>query len=251
MALDGYLTVWNPTMTTPKPGSRTDPLGRAFAGSQLQMQLYVNRHRADLDAAIKRTFDIAADLEWVSPISEKGYKEYRDTKFLSVLGLSHLERPLRDYWPASGPRWDGLAKVKSRAGGVVLVEGKNYPREVRGRGCKASQVNNARTRIETALQKAGGDLGIADTDDWLGPLYQYANRLAHAAFLRRHGVEAFLVNVCFFDDPHRRRKTSENDWRTVADQLKVEIGFSGSTPSWLGDVFLPARDKGDFFALAY
>ena len=34
--------------TTPCPTTRTDASGRAFAGSQLQIQLYVNRRSTDL-----------------------------------------------------------------------------------------------------------------------------------------------------------------------------------------------------------
>jgi hypothetical protein len=59
-----------------------------------------------------------------------------------------------------------------------------------------------------------------------------------------------MVNACFFDDPHRRRNTSENEWRTAAGHLKNKNGFGGFNSPWLADVFLRAREHGDFFAAA-
>jgi hypothetical protein len=215
------------------------------------MQLYVNRYPTHLDSAIKAASGLSGQLQWVSPIRADGYKEYKDAAFLRELGLTRLAIPLCQFWPASGPRWDGLARVdNSDPLVVVLIEAKNYPREVRGGGCKAAETNGARRQIKEALQVAGAELGIQDTNGWMGPLYQYANRLAHVAFLRRHGVEAFMINVCFYGDPHPARNTSEQAWRDAADDLKKEIGFAGATPSWLADVFLPAADKADFFAPA-
>jgi hypothetical protein len=61
---------------------RTDAFGRAYAGSQRQIQTYVNRRRADLDAAILRGLpELAAEgaqIEWVSPLEEERFKEFQD-----------------------------------------------------------------------------------------------------------------------------------------------------------------------------
>lgn len=48
---------------------RTDDRGRAFAGSQLQIQIYVNRRASDLDrailAAVPDLQDRQAQIRWV------------------------------------------------------------------------------------------------------------------------------------------------------------------------------------------
>jgi hypothetical protein len=126
---------------TAKPSKkRVDSLGRAYAGSQLQLQIYVNRRRAELDDAITQALGLpSSPLTWVSPIEDKGFKEYQDTMFLKKLGLEYLIPQLRAFWPKSGPRWDGLARADSSST-VILIEAKNYPGEVRGRGCKAVDV---------------------------------------------------------------------------------------------------------------
>jgi hypothetical protein len=51
---------------------RVDEFGRAYAGSQLQIQTYVNRLQQQLDAAILEALpELAAggaSLQWVSPL---------------------------------------------------------------------------------------------------------------------------------------------------------------------------------------
>jgi hypothetical protein len=60
---------------------RTDAFGRAYAGSQRQIQTYVNRRRAELDAAILHSLPelavAGALLEWVSPLEEERFMSTR------------------------------------------------------------------------------------------------------------------------------------------------------------------------------
>lgn len=226
---------------------RVDEAGRAIAGSQLQLQLYVHCRRAEIDSAIQNALHLdAAPLDWRSPLESSRYKEFRDAAFLRIMGLTHLEEQLRRFWPASGPRWDGLAygRVETRPA-VVLIEAKNYPREVRGNGCQAVEASESRKQISAALEASGRALGVNETSHWMGSLYQYANRLAHVAFLREHGVSTFLVNVCFYEDPKKRRFTTLRTWEDAARDLKGEVGFD-EVPFWLADVFLKARSRDEF-----
>lgn len=247
-----------PSVTNPMTSrKRVDEAGRAYAGSQLQLQLYVNRRQEELDGAITHALGLMpSSLIWVSPLENERFKEYSDAVFLKKLGLDELIPALREFWPPSGPRWDGLACViHSRT--VVLVEAKNYPAEVRGGGCKAvditpvtkrnpvSRTTNARSRILGALTTAAQNLGARHSERWTGSLYQYANRIAHVDFLRRNGVDARMVNVCFTGDPHPSRFTSAAQWREACADLKSEIGFIGDAPKWLVDVLLPARDRAE------
>jgi hypothetical protein len=84
-------------------------LGRAFAGSQRQIQYYVNEHRSVLNQAIRDAFKTSFSLRWVSPLSSDGYREYWDDAFLKALGLSQHCKELNDFWPSGGPHWDALA----------------------------------------------------------------------------------------------------------------------------------------------
>jgi len=230
--------------TTPR---RADALGRAYAGSQLQVQIYVNRRSEELSAAIVQALPsltiVKPRLCWVSPLEDKRFAEYQDEAFLQALELGRLADSLRTFWPRGGPVWDALALVEqgvSTARGVLLVEAKSHPSEVYGQGCRASPV--ARAIIEEALRATKNWLGVPAEADWTGPLYQSANRLAHVYFFREvAGVSAWLANVYFVNDPHS--PASLDDWRATLPNVKAELGLAGIALPCAADVFLPARSR--------
>src|SRR5580704_7100483 len=135
---------------------RVDATGAAFAGSQLQIQLHVNRRTDQLDEAIRSAFRElrGATFQWRSPVAEDHYREYWDKAFLERLGLGHHAADLADFWPRGGPHWDALAAV-TREGdtrpGVLLVEGKSYPNEMYGGGSAAAPKSASRMLIEQSL----------------------------------------------------------------------------------------------------
>jgi hypothetical protein len=209
-------------------------------GSQLQTQLYVNRRREHLDAALVGEFPelATAGITWRSPLAEDDYAEYYDSAFLELLGLARLAPLLTDFWPESGPRWDALATVETDAGsGVLLVEGKSYPRELLGKGCAASPLSQM--LIEAAIAHTQEWLGLTPFPaPWCGPLYQTANRLAHLYFFRViAGVPAWLAHLLFVDDPHR--PTTAEQWEKAMAGASMELGLPRAVPG-AGHVMLPA-----------
>lgn len=234
------------------PRKRRDECGRAFAGSQLQLQLYVNRRRSEIDQAICKSLNMTDDvfMDWRSPI-EPTFAEYMDGAFLRALDLHYLRRELSEFWPRSGPRWDGLAVLRAKDNrdvwGYLLVEGKSYPGEVYGRGCGSPPATDNRRLIDNALAITGSELSPQNSNAWTGRLYQFANRLAHVGFLRRAtGRPVWLVNVCFTDDPINPYSRAE--WTLALAEIKTELGFDRPVP-WSVDVFLPARDRTELVAL--
>ena len=129
-----------------------------------------------MNAALSAVFCSSdfASLHWVSPRPPR-FREFRDGAFLTALGLAGHQEQLRDFWPKGGPVWDGLA-VTQQSQRFVLVEAKSYPEEVEGNGCKAALESRTYKQITRALDATANWLGIARSDDWLGPLYQSANR---------------------------------------------------------------------------
>ena len=227
--------------------TRVDELGRAYAGSQLQIQIYVNRRSDGLSQKVIQGLpDLAslhARLNWVSPLENDRFAEYQDTAFLKACGLKHLSAELKAFWPPGGPVWDALATIEfeNEAGppGALLVEAKSHPNEVYGSGCKASP--KSKNKIEQALSGTKRWLGVSEGFDWTGRLYQSANRLAHLYFFREiAGVPAWLVNVFFINDPHS--PTSYEEWQKQLKNVKAELGISGSGISYIADIFLKARD---------
>ena len=216
--------------------ARVDERGRAFAGSQLQVQLYSARKWPVFEAALVQAVGRPGErLDWKAPLEAAKFEEMLDEAFLVALGLSTHASALRQFWPGSGPRWDGLARLEA-SGTVLLIEGKSYPAEMRGSGCLAKDPRSLQL-INAALNGTKAWLGVARDVDWKGELYQYANRLAHVRFLRERGVEAWLVNLCFVNDP-TKCPTDAPTWTRALAQAKQDLGLSDISHVAV-DVLLP------------
>jgi hypothetical protein len=234
-----------------KRRKRVDDEGRAFAGSRLQTQIYVNRRTSELNAAVGAKLGLPPGAEerfrWVSPSEQDGFREYYDRAFLDKLGLLPLATKLDEFWPSGGPHWDALGVVDPDNADptprYLLVESKSYAREVFGGGCLAKE---SRVKIDDALRATSDWLNATCTPSWTGRLYQYANRLAHLYFLRELGErEAWLINLCFVDDPHR--PTSVAEWHTALPRFGLELGLTHRSP-WVADVLLPALPRSELVA---
>jgi len=224
---------------------RVDSLGRAYAGSQLQIQLWVNRRSRELTQAVLAALPSLASLNprirWVSPLESAGFVEYQDREFLRAVALEGCAPQLSRFWPRGGPVWDALAAVETARTAdcrrVLLVEAKSHVSEVYGGGCKASA--RSRERIEEALGLTKRWLGASSDADWTGALYQSANRLAHLYFFREvMGVPAWLINVYFVNDPHS--PTSRADWEVALVGIKAQLGLAGISIPHAADLFLEA-----------
>jgi hypothetical protein len=188
------------------------------------MQLYSARQRSALEAALAGALSRAGEsLDWIAPLEDKHFEELLDEAFINALGLGAHSAALRSFWPGSGPRWDGLARLRP-SNAVLLIEGKSYPAEMRGSGCQAKDPRSIEL-IDAALDATKAWLGAPQDADWKGELYQYANRLAHVRFLRDRGVEAWLVNLCFVNDP-TKNPTDAGAWMSALTQAKKDLGLS-------------------------
>jgi len=227
-------------MPCPRDPSRTDASGRAYAGSQRQIQTYVNERprvltRAIADALRPYRLDPLA-VRWVSPLEADKYSEYQDGEFLEIVGAGHLVPKLIVFWPRGGPCWDALARVEG--GGCVLVEAKSHIPEVYGNGCAAT--GHSLSLIRSSVARTQAWLGARPDADWLGPLYQSANRLAHLYFLREIGnIEAFLISVYFTGDPHPHFSTSRQQWDDGIRLVNEQLGIANPLP-YTASVFLVA-----------
>jgi hypothetical protein len=223
---------------------RVDETGAAYAGSQRQTQLYVNQQTAELDAAIKAEFPELAEvtIEWRSPLPADNYSEYWDRAFLEHVDQGEHAAALKAFWPTGGPHWDALAVTHHGDGktGVLLVEGKSYPKELYSGGCAAKPESTSRQLIEDSLGWTQARIGVTTktAEDWCGSLYQSANRLAFLYMLRSVGVRAWLVHVLFTGDPIG--PTTAEQWEMAMTAADVELGIDGLEVDGAAHVILPA-----------
>lgn len=232
---------------------RVDASGAAYAGSQLQTQLYVNCRRAALDSSIRAEFSELgqAEFEWTSPLCSDGYREYSDEAFLRRVGLGSRAAQLKTFWPSGGPHWDALAVVHfsgASRSGVLLVEGKSYPEELYGDGTRAKPGSLSRQRIEKSLGWTQGTVGAMHVTpvDWCGRLYQSANRLAHLSWLRSLAVPTWLVHALFTGDPHRA--TTAAEWEAEIRYVNEELGLGSWTLPGAAHILLPAGTRDELLA---
>lgn len=224
---------------------RTDEQGRAFKGSQLQVQIYVNRRDDELNQAIFKALPDLKDycLQWVSPIASTQFKEYRDNEFLDAVKLSCLSEKLATFWPKGGPVWDALAIAEGKTKGIILVEGKNYPEEMQST-CGATDENSLKL-ITYSLNKTKRWLGIPEETTWTSPLYQYVNRLAHLYFLRQEcNVPAWMVNLCFLND-NIHHPTTCSEWKSELLEVRATLRLSNVKIPYHAEVFLEARPRSE------
>jgi hypothetical protein len=229
---------------------RTDGAGAAFAGSQLQTQLYVNRRSRELEAAIRDEFAELdhARFEWRSPLVDDRYREYWDDQFLRRLGFEDAAAALTWFWPMGGPHWDALALVKRRQErpGILLVEGKSYPAELYGTGSAAKSTRSIEL-IERSLEWAQREVGVEGRTpkEWSGRLYQDANRLAHLYWLNElQDIDTWLVHLLFTEDTSTQ-STSAESWEEAIAATSAELGIAGLEIPRAGHVILPAGSYED------
>jgi hypothetical protein len=135
-------------------------------------------------------------------------------------------------------------ETSAAGSGAILLEGKSYPAEFRSGGSGAGRAGTEkshrnRIKIAAALRETQTWLEMSEIPNWMGPLYQSANRLAHICWLQTHAKRnAWLVHLLFENDPSN--PTTRDEWRSAIVELDKELGLIESRP-WHADVILDAR----------
>jgi hypothetical protein len=159
-------------------------------------------------------------IEWVSPLREDGFAEYRDASFLRRLDLDHLAYSLGEFWPRRGPQWDALGQAAEK---TILVEAKARLPEFVSPASQASKASLL--KIEGAFARVKQDLGIDQGFDWTQEYYQYANRIAHLWWLRENGVDAHLMFVDFMHDADVGGPSDIQTWRQAYAGADARLGL--------------------------
>lgn len=179
-----------------------------------------------LDTAIAEAFGWHdALIDWRSPRQDDDFAEYYDQAFLDRLGVSELTMPLDEFWPKSGPRWDGLALTID--GRLILVEAKAHIDEAVDYRSKASP--DALRRIEERLNEAKAAFHASKDACWHVPFYQMANRLAHLYYLAGiKGKDAYLVFIDFANAPDVPEPATCQEWQGAVRLAHKCLGLKDS-----------------------
>jgi hypothetical protein len=121
-------------------------------------------------------------------------------------------------------------------GKVFLIEGKAHFGEMAST-CQARDAH-ARRLIIKGIAETKAAYGVAEGSDWLSGFYQYANRLAHLNFLRKHGVAATLVFVYFMGDKEMRGPSSQDEWESYLTEVHRHLSLTRPIPGVV-NAFIP------------
>ena len=155
-------------------------------GSQKYIQKLINFNVPLINQKITEVFNFRKNLniDWVSPLINDHYAEYRDEDFLNRLGLDSLSIPLKRFWPSGGPQWDALAR---REGNIFLVEAKSHIGEILSPPSGAKNPVSLKL-INKSLSETKSFVGSKTKVNWSSYFYQYTNRIAHLYFLSDNSV---------------------------------------------------------------
>lgn len=202
-----------------------DKTEMAKRGSQMWLQKLVNQSPGALNSLILAAIPSIAkqEINWVSPLEDEDYVEYRDGSFLDHLQIELATRPMNTFWPPRGPVWDGLAYTDK--GEILLVEAKAHIAEAVSPPSRASP--QSKKLIDEALAEVKEFLGGNTEVDWSGTFYQVTNRLAHLYLLRTlNDVPAHLVFVYFIGDKDMGGPETSEEWEGAIKIVESYLGIS-------------------------
>jgi hypothetical protein len=210
-------------------------------GSLKWIQDVVNENPVLLNDLLSRAADLKKEreMEWLSPLADDDYSEYRDQAFLDLLGISLGKVKLKDFWPNRGPQWDALGRIGDQA--YFLVEAKAHVSEIISSSQAESTVSKA--LIEKSLNEIRSYLKLNPEFNLTKGFYQYVNRLAHLYLLRVvNNIPAYLVFVYFLNDPTHIPTTKE-EWEGALQLMHALLGANRHMLSkYIIDVFIDVEN---------
>lgn len=214
---------------------------------------HVNRELLETNVTLRDFAESPAAIQWLSPDPQTG-KELKDSAWHTV-GLRPPTPQEAEWWPRSGPTWDGVARVVAPDGriGAIFAEAKGRVGELRAGGCKSTDPTNL-AKITNAFRDVQHGLGVPPDPTWLRATYQPANRLAWLWFAHEHPDHAadplpvWLVSIYFCGIAYGGAKPtvgpqSEAEWRPAIHALHDEMGLGEKSQPLLqywSELFLPS-----------
>jgi len=213
-------------------------------GSLPDIQALVNRFADFFTSKIKEQIIMKSErIDWVSPLKDDNYAEYRDNGFIEKLGIQkNLKISLNDFWPKRGPQWDALGRGEDNE--LFLVEVKANIDEIVSPETKAT--GKSLEMIKKSLDASKKYLKVNNKADWSGTFYQYTNRLAHLYFFRAlNKLPAYLVFVYFIGDDSVSGPKSMGEWKAALKIMKRCLSLSThKLAKYMAEVFIDVKQIG-------
>lgn len=232
-------------------------------GSEWHLLRYLGYHRDALDRAVREVIPGSSVLGWLDWDFEQRSaaidrspprildREFEGIAFLPPPEQERLKTSLGNFWPNTGslPNWDAVGRIEVNGQtDWLVVEAKSHLGEINS-VCKAKgqDVGGGRERIVEAFKMTQADLGITKGPDaWLGPFYQFSNRLAFLSFFAREGIPVRLLTLYFLGDRFPQGRgvfcpETEAEWQPSLAVMEQHVGWTPDNPLYgrVHKLFLP------------
>lgn len=215
-------------------------------GSLKCLQTVINNKPSIINNEIKTKIGKKnISIDWLSPLKEDDYAEYRDIDFIKMLNVDTNYMSLKEFWPNNGPQWDGLAKGYFDNKEIAfLIEAKaNIPEMVSPPSGAKSEKSIA--LINKSLNDVKGYVKSSSQADWSSYFYQYCNRLAHLYYLRViNKIPTYMVFVYFIGDETVDGPTTKEEWIGAIKVMKNYLGIDKrhKLSEYVIDIFIDKSD---------
>ena len=215
-------------------------------GSEWQLLRMLGHHRVYFFQELKKQIGLSSDSEihWLdygydnSMIS--GDKEYKKREFFKAIPeiftpevMAEFEKD--DFGKILNQNWDGIFWVDKT---VYLVEAKAHTKEIKSK-CEATSKTSI-SEIDNCFVETRNAFNISSANDWKKTYYQMANRIAFLYLLKKHNIEARLVNIYFVDGYEKKvvppdsdklyiiqnKNASIEDWKKAIKEEEDYLGIS-------------------------
>jgi len=199
-------------------------------GSKLWMQKIANELKDKFEIIIKKDHPELKNLKfiWISPQAPDLKKEYRNG-FIKVKALNYCgDKKIKDFWPSTGPSWDGVIVTESENGkkGLILIEAKANLDEMKPSKTKSISNENSEL-IHNSIKYVSKKFNIKLNNKIS---YQLLNRLTFLAKLNEYfEIETKLIYLHFINDTSYKPTKKEqfvNYYKSLSenglDMFKIE-----------------------------
>lgn len=225
-------------------------------GSEWHLLRHLGYHRRYLSQEVLKVTG-SKSIQWLDfdfSLENKPLKDDRELVGLEFIKNKQVLEKWKAFWPQTGSaqNWDAVGKVQfDTSNDWLLVEAKSHIGEIKSR-CGATSPFS-KQKIYSAFQSTSKAFGHQSKpiENWLGPYYQYANRLAVLHFLMNEclpSVNARLLFLYFYGENRANLECpqSKQDWLPVIQEMIDWFGIdkSSTLASRVNCLFLPVNPVG-------
>lgn len=201
-------------------------------GSEYHLMRFLGHHRDLFEKRIKKALNEEGEIHWIdfefdSPMASiSGDKELKGLSFLEKIDLpkEKVKSVISDYhtYDINGiDNWQNWDAVFTLNGIIYLVEAKAHTSELSSGGNEHGGESKEEILRFFTEQLKESKYQIPVSRTWLKNYYQFANRLATAALLNKHEIEARVLYVYFTNGFDKRIVEDQKIFRVYEDNATI------------------------------